>query len=376
MISPSLRRSKNSWLILTISIVVCVPLAAAAQGNSDKRLIQKTSLSGESQPLEQLLESLCTKHKLKLQINKTSLADQGLDPAMPVSGMQAEGITLASALSLILEPHQLAYMVDKGTLYIDTAVKANEQLVTRTYPLGGLGPLDPDMLRFALQQMSSGEWEEIDGVGGKVLAISPQSISVSQSPAMHAEIADLLERTAAALSGKRRAPTLIDRSEDLLRRALTRPIELPAGEVAIEDLEDLMRTELKINVVVAEQALQDEGIDPASKVTISGAKQPAGTTIAAALGTIDLVPLVHHEVLYITTKSMAGESLTIQIYDARARNRAPEDIAAQVIQIKEIGPWEDVDGIGGAVAVLGPLVLIRQTAAAHEQLAQQLGPGK
>jgi|GEM_PF-5692643 len=376
MLSPLRRRITNSCRVLTLSIVVCATVDAAAQGNLDKRLIQKTAISGESQPLEKLLETLCTKHKLKLQINNTSLAAEGLDASTSVSGIRAEGITLASALNLILEPLQLMYRVDRGTLYVDTSVKINEQLVTATYPVGGLGPFDPDMLHFALQQMSSGEWEEIDGVGGKVVAMTPQSISISQSPATHAEIADLLERTAAALSGKRRAATLIDRSEDMLRRTLARPISLPAGEVEIEELDELLWTELKINVVISEADLADEGIDSASKLTLSGEKQPAGVTVAAALASQGLVPLIRHEVLYITTKARAEDFRVVQIYDARARNRTPEDIAAQVVQIKELGPWEDVDGIGGTVAVLGPLVLIRQTAAAHEQLAQQLGPGK
>ncbi|MBI1345862.1 hypothetical protein GC163_06195 [bacterium] len=365
------------WLgLLFITLSAISPVELVAQAPLDKRLIQKTSLSGESQPLDQLLETLCTKHKLKLQIDSASLAKLGIDPAIPISGIQAEEITLASALNLILEPFRLSYVVDKGTLYVAPEAKLNEQLVTRTYPLGGLGVFEPIMLQVVLERMCSGEWEQIDGVGGTVLAISPQNITISQSPSMQAEIADLLERITAALAGKRRTPTLVERSEDLLRRTLARPTELAAGELTIKQLCDLLRTELKMNVVLSETDLADEGLDLSTKISLSGKKEAAGITVATALAQKDLVPLIRNEVLYITTKVKASEYLMVQIYDARTRNLDAEEIAVQVVQIKELGPWEDVEGIGGAVAVFGPLVLIRQTAAAHEKLAQQLGPGK
>lgn len=357
------------WLALACGIV-------SAQANPDKRLIQKTTLTGAAQPLEQLLDELCAKYKLKLQIDQASLTDEGIDPSTLVTSIQADGITLASAFNLILEPLQLTHTVDKGTLSIVTRSKSDKDLVTAAYPLVGLGPFDPDMLTNSLQIMCAGLWEELDGDGGKIVAISPQSVTISQTRSTHVEIADLLARTSAALTGKRRLPTLVERSEDLLRRNLSKPSILPAGEVAIDDLGELLRTKLKINVVLAVASLQDEGIDLDTKITLSGEKQPAGTTIASSLAAVNLTAVIRHEVLLITTKSVADEMMIVQIYDSRTAKRPADDIAAQVTQIKDAGPWEDVDGVGGAVAVFGPLVLIRQTPAAHEVLAQQLGPGK
>ncbi len=375
MLPCCFRQKTTSWLI-AVGFLVYACGTVSAQANLDKRLIQKTTLTGEARTLEQLLQELCAKHKLKLEIDKASLTEEGIDSSVSISPLQVDGITLASAFNLILEPLQLTYTIDKGTLSIGTRANADKQMLTLTYPLAGLGAVDPEMLTNSLEVMCSGLWEELDGEGGKITAISPQSATILQTKSTHAEIADLLADIAAALSGKRRPPTLIERSEDLLRRNLSKPSTLSAGEMTVAQLGELLRAKLKINVVVAETALQDEGLSLDTKITLSGEKQSAGTAITTALAAPNLTAVIRHEVFYITTKAMADEMMTVQIYDSRAAKRPAEDIAAQVTQMKEVGSWEDVDGTGGAVAVFGPLVLIRQTAGAHEKLAQRLGPGK
>ena len=362
--------------LFAAGMLAVLPATAVAQANADKRLIQKTTLTGETRTLSQLLEDLCNKHKFKLKIDTESLAAEGIDTSLSISGVQASGITVESALGLILEPLQLVYTVDKGMLSIETRTKADSQLVTITYPLAGLGAVDPDMLTNTLEMMCSGLWEELDGEGGKIAMISPQAVTISQTRSAHAEIAELLSRMSAALTGKRLTPTIIDRNEELLSRALSKPANFPAGEITIEDLADLLRTKLKINVVVSQIALQDEGLDLNTKVTLSGEKQSAIAALLASLAEKELSLLIRHEVLHITTKSMADEQMIVQIYDSRTAKRSAEEIATQVIQMKDVGQWEDEDGIGGAATAYGPLVLIRQTSSAHEKLAQQLGPGR
>lgn len=362
--------------IFSAWMLAWVPASVSAQGSADKRLIQKTTLSGEAQTLGQVLEELCNKHKLKLKFDKESLDAEGIDTSYPLSKIQANGITVESALGLILEPLQLVYTVDKGTLSIESKTKADSQLVTITYPLTGLGAVDPDMLTNTLETMTSGLWEELDGEGGKIVMISPQAVTIAQSRSAHAEIAELLSRMAAALTGKRLAPSIIERSEEILIRTLSKPTNLPAGELTLDEVAEMLRSKLKINVVVLETALQDEGIDLLAKVTLPAEKQSAIAALTTALADKKLALQIRHEVLQITTQAMIDDLLSVRIYDSRASKRPADEIATQVVQMKDIGQWEDNDGIGGAATAYGPLVLIRQTAAAHEQLAKQLGPGK
>lgn len=362
--------------IFSAWMLAWVPASVYAQGNADKRLIQKTTLSGEAQTLGEVLEDLCNKHKLKLKFDKESLNAEGIDTSYPLSKIQATGITVESALGLILEPLQLVYTVDKGTLLIEAKTKADAQLVTITYPLAGLGAVDPDMLTNTLETMTSGLWEELDGEGGKIVMISPQAVTIAQTRSAHVEIAALLQHMAAALTGKRAAPTIIERSEEILNRTISKPTNLPAGEMTIDDLAETLRSKLKINVVVLTTALQDEGIDLDTKVTLPAEKQSVIAALTSALADKKLALLIRHEVLQITTQAMVDDLLSVRIYDSRTSKRPAEEIATQVVQLKDIGQWEDIDGIGGTATAYGPLVLIRQTAVAHEQLAKQLGPGK
>lgn len=363
--------------VMIFGILLAFAEIVSAQIIPDKRLIQKTSIAAASQPLEDVLKVLCDKHKLQLQVDESSLNEDGIDLGVPVTNLQADGITLDSALHLLLEPHGLTFLAEKGTLHVETYTKSSQQMMARNYSLAGLGQ-NPDlpMLTYVLQSSFHFEWEDIDGVGGTIAFSSPQSMTVLQNYHAHLEIADLLERMAAAMAGRQRPPTAVERSEGLLLKTLSRPVALPSQEIAIKDLPDFLRKQLKINTVVLETSLQDEGIDPEAKISISDSRQPAAKTISAALEDHDLTALIRHEVFYITTKTAADELLTARIYDSRLTQQDPEALAAKVIQTKELGPWEDVDGIGGKVSTYGPLVIIYQTAASHEQLAGQLGPGK
>jgi hypothetical protein len=371
---------KRSLVVSLVGVSLLIPIladTARSQGNLDKRLLQKTSLTGEKLPLKEVLQALCDKHKLKLELHKDSLAEEGLDEQAQIPlDSPVEGIALGSALRLILEPFGLTCTIDKGTLHVLTETDESKILSRATYPLAGLNQVDPLALVTALQTLPSGMWENIDGLGGKLVAVSPQGLTIEQTPLMHRAIADLLERTSAAMSGRRRPPTPEERTEDLIRRALARPVALPGGEIALNELDDRLRSALKINVVTAWNKLEDEGLKTDATVQLSDKKQPAGTTIAEALAPLKMAMRIRHEVLYFTTQVDASEHLEIQIYDARTAKRSPTEIASQVMELKELGPWEDIDGVGGSVSVVGPLVLIRQNAAAHEQLARQLGPGK
>jgi hypothetical protein len=229
MFHEAVRRCWLWHVALAASLVLIVAGSGWAQGSIDKRLTQKTTLTGEAQPLNKLLQSLCDKHRLKLDIDKAGLIEEGLDPTFPVAGLQVDGVTLGSALKLILEPHELCYSVDKGTLRIETEMKARESLVPARYPLNAFGGIDPRAIVDALQTVTFGIWQEVDGVGGRLVELSPQSLVIEQGRPAHQEIADLLERTAAALVGKRRPPTVSERAEDLIRRALARPTALPGG---------------------------------------------------------------------------------------------------------------------------------------------------
>lgn len=363
-------------LVGLLGLVTLLADLCTAQTGSDPRLIQKVKLSGEATPLDELLQSLCAKPKLKLDLNEARLKEEGIDPKTPIQlGDPLDGVTLGSALTLLLEPHGLDYSVEKGVLKV-LATPDQEALFRVSYPLTGLEQIESATLILALETMSAGLWDSIDGIGGKVVDVGPRGITIEQTRGTHRDLADLLIRIQAAMTGKRPTSSISERSEDLLRKALARPVAFPDETVTLKQLPEQLRSVLKINVLLARHRLEDEGIKLDTKVTLSSKKQPAIQTLAEALAPLKLTTAVRQEVLSITTQAAENETLLVRIYSPRGgNNRSPLELAEQLTQNKELGPWEDTDGEGGAVAVVGPLLLIRQSATVHEQLTRLIGPG-
>ncbi|MDX1968896.1 MAG: hypothetical protein SFV23_17100 [Planctomycetaceae bacterium] len=365
-----------------VFVMLCaLPLSqGAAQTGPDKRLIQKTTIAADEVPLRKLLQQLCDKHKLKLEIDSKGLADEGIADSLPVT-IHVDGVTLGSALNLFLPNQGLSHHVDKGTLYIQTQGKADETLLTRTYPLSGLGLAAGDLeaFQYLLHDVgtSSAPWMEDEGVGGSVVNITPQSMTIEQSRLGHDEIADLLQRLAAALAGKRRPPTPIERAEDLIRKGLAKPATFPAGEMTLPELTKVLQANYKLNVWIDTTALADEGIDAEGvKLNFSGQKQALGAALLEAFKSARLAWLVRDELLQITTTALTNEYMVTRVYDVRRQNRPTAELAAQLENQADLGPWEDADGVGGCTTVLGPLLLVRQTVATHDKIAILLGPGQ
>ncbi len=378
MLSDAVLQHRRPAIVL--AMVFSLPLSqGAAQTGPDKRLIQKTTIAADQVPLRELLQQLCDKHKLKLEIDSKGLADEGIQESLPAT-IHVDGVTLGSALNLLLHPHGLRHFVEKGTLFVLSQKIAEETLVTRTYPLSGLGLAAGDLEAFQLLLQDVGTtapWQETEGVGGQIVNITPQAMTIEQSRVGHDEIADLLQRLAAALAGKRRPPMPVERAEDLIRKGLAKPATFPAGEMMLPELIKLLQANYKLNVWIDTIPLADEGVDPEGvKLTFSGNKQALGPALAEALKNDNLAWLIRDELLQITTTELANEYMVTRIYDVRRQNRPTAEIAAQLEEQADLGPWEDADGVGGCTAVFGPLLLVSQTAATHDKIATLLGPGQ
>lgn len=156
-----------------------------------------TEVAFDDNPLEEALNYLEDLHHIEIWIDKRSLQDEGIHPDQQVT-LSMSGITLESALQLLLQPLRLTYVLDHEVLRITTQTKANEMLFTRVYPVRDLvdcgdGSDDYQTLMTAIEQSTGGKWMEIDQEGG---AISPvdnaRSLVIRQTQQIHREIEGML----------------------------------------------------------------------------------------------------------------------------------------------------------------------------------------
>lgn len=98
---------------------------------------KSTEVSFLDIPLTEALSYLKEVNDIEIWLDKEALSAEGIATDQLVS-LQLSGISLRSALRLLLEPLQLTYVIEDEVLKLTTRNAASKVLVTRTYPAGDL----------------------------------------------------------------------------------------------------------------------------------------------------------------------------------------------------------------------------------------------
>ena len=211
-------------------------------------LKQPTQIEFVETPLRDVVEYLKDLHKIEIQLDSSALRDEGIDGNTLVT-KTLTGISLRSALKLMLDELQLKYVIHNDVLLITSPEKAesDEYMTTKVYPvsdlvlpienvwfargyygsLGGVrgagmgrGPGSAEMLPWILP-----------GFNRKVPTYEPPVFSnnpavfydlVSYAPAMQTNLADVLAVLEAEASGNAaasKAGKIDDRARRLIERA-------------------------------------------------------------------------------------------------------------------------------------------------------------
>lgn len=88
-------------------------------------------------PLKDAMDFLADAHDITIIIDQVALTDEGIASDEPLNQVLS-GISLRSALKILLEPLGLTYVVEDEVMKITTITKADEKLSTRVYPVGDL----------------------------------------------------------------------------------------------------------------------------------------------------------------------------------------------------------------------------------------------
>ncbi|HVW02415.1 MAG TPA: VWA domain-containing protein, partial [Planctomycetaceae bacterium] len=100
-------------------------------------LDQPTEIDFVDTPLRDALNYLKDYHEIQIWPNEQALTDEGVAIDTPVS-LSLSGVTLRSALKLLLEPLQLRYVIEDEVMKITTAAEAVNERQIRVYPVGDL----------------------------------------------------------------------------------------------------------------------------------------------------------------------------------------------------------------------------------------------
>jgi len=110
---------------------------SAQEQRISAELNSRTDLAFTDVALSEAIDFLRDYHQIPIIIEETALSDEGIDASVPVN-IELSGISLRSALRLLLEQHALTYVIEDEVMKITTETSANERLSTRVYPVADL----------------------------------------------------------------------------------------------------------------------------------------------------------------------------------------------------------------------------------------------
>ncbi len=159
-------------------------------------------------PLSDAMAFIQDAHELQIQLDTRALEEAGVGSDTPIN-LKAEGIPVRSALRLLLDDHDLSYIIREGLLLITTEDKAAMEFVTRTYPVGDLVPETPvesipgggrgkprtgyeTLVEAITSTIYPQSWQELGGAASIVPVPVSRSLVISQTRDAHDEVLELL----------------------------------------------------------------------------------------------------------------------------------------------------------------------------------------
>jgi len=164
---PIVYMPADQWEDLSIRRQKYKAVDLGQQGGSEARIfdelnkIMPVGMEFVETPLKDAIQYLQDQHSIPIVLNTKTLNDAGINPDTPVT-KNLKGITLRSALRLMLKELDLTYVVRDEVLQITTPDDAESQLVTKVYPVGDLVvPIGINSNLFGLGGMGG-----MNGMGG------------------------------------------------------------------------------------------------------------------------------------------------------------------------------------------------------------------
>ncbi|MEM8679330.1 MAG: hypothetical protein AAGF97_08265, partial [Planctomycetota bacterium] len=138
---PMVYPPAEQWEAITAQREKYQSVDVASRGDAEQKIAREMKASTEVEffdtPLADAMAELSDLHDINIVVDNTSLETLGLDSSEPVTA-SFSGISLKSALRLILRDLELTYVIRDEVLVITSEDEALTELVTRVYPVGDL----------------------------------------------------------------------------------------------------------------------------------------------------------------------------------------------------------------------------------------------
>ncbi len=349
--------------------------------NVNRKFAKKVTVNVTDEGIEEFLNQVSREHKVSIELDKTTLTEEGFSPDDTFS-LSLKEVSLFTVVSLASHSVGLTCYPKGNGLIVTTAPAMMRDFFEKryNYPFLRVVNFDPDSIPDTLQHTTTGLWEEIMIVSpesglrvGRHAQSGPFSIHVLQSWEVHKQIGQVFIELESIVRGK--GQYIGTPPEQAIMKALQKRTEQAADETPLDDYLNNLADETSVNFWIDQEALSDEGIDSNVAITLTSGERTIFEHLTEALNAHSLVPYTEGEVVKITTALAEKELMLTKVYDVRkqVRQLGSVDAVRDVIQkTAGTGKWMDINQEGGDMSAIGPLLVIMQPRSGHHKIADIL----
>lgn len=206
------------WLAAALCMAVALPAGSprclGAEPPAEKKIEEvledPTQMEFNQTPFQDVVEYLIDYHGIEIQLDKKALDEAGIAADTLQVTRSLKGISLRSALELMLPQYGLTYLVRDEVLLITTPKEAASRLTTKVYRVDDLiksreGEADEESggnradfdstIELITRTVEPNSWDEFGGPGSLAGATfnKVEVLVISQTYHVHRKIAALLE---------------------------------------------------------------------------------------------------------------------------------------------------------------------------------------
>ena len=306
---------------LLLSLLMAASLATADEPPSgsrhapdeaaiEKAMNEKTAFDFTRTPLSAVLERLSKKHAIPIVIDRTALKKEGIASDVAVT-LRLAGVSLRSALDLLLRDVQCTWAVRDNTLLITTEDEARKIMATKVYPVEDLVAGQDEagrttdgsktLIEVVNEILSLDDSRQVAGSSVHVVTLKQgKGLSVTHNRWAQGDVAELLGQMRSAIR-RGHSPARQTAGERKIKAALNEPTTFGFVEVPLEDVVDNLKRRHKIEIRIDTKSSNDVGIGTDTPVTISLKGISLRAALRLMLGPLGLTYIIRDDVLLITT---------------------------------------------------------------------------
>ncbi len=153
-------------------------------------------MSFKDASLADVAKTFAKEYGLPLEFDRRELSDSGIDPTKVQVGLTASGITLRSALDLLLREPELSWIVEDDELRITSRDAVQSSLKTRVYPVPDLHDMadvsGDELIDLVTNTILPDQWSDAGGPGNLEYDARSRSLVCWQHREAHEALEDLL----------------------------------------------------------------------------------------------------------------------------------------------------------------------------------------